>query len=540
MEIILPCKYGSKDTLHLNDNKNIVVIGANGTGKTRFGTDIEERYPVIVHRISAQKSLTMPELVSPSSINDACMNFWYGYNYKTESISIANKMHNRYGDNPNTQLLNDYDKLMVLLFTEEFAHALAYKNGQIEKPITKLDLIQKIWEKVFTHRKLRMSAGKVLAYPIDVLGEQYNASEMSDGERVAFYLIGEVLCAKDNSIIIVDEPETHLHRAIVSKLWDEIEKVRLDCKFVYLTHDIDFATSRVNAHKIWLKSYKDKQWDYDILTTQNEIPENIYLEILGSRLPILFIEGSNNSSIDIRIYPYLFPEFTIKPLGGCLKVIEMTKAFSSYYEFHHICSKGIVDRDRRSEGDILNLNDNNIYVADVSEIENLLLKEVVVKAVASRMGKDEIIVFSEVKKKVINKFASEIEAQALLYTKYTMRRILEGIAFSKKKSLKEYKANIKEEASETKIQDIYDSFISTFCTYISKDNNNLIDYDKSNYNEIIKVYNQKGLFFESKVTTLCGLANQDEYVAQLALILKQQTKEAKQLRTILRKCFGGL
>ena len=38
---------------------------------------------------------------------------------------------------------------------------------------------------------------------------------MSDGERAIFYFIGEVLCAKENSLIIIDEPENHLHKSIL-------------------------------------------------------------------------------------------------------------------------------------------------------------------------------------------------------------------------------------------------------------------------------------------------------------------------------------
>src|SRR5690606_4587480 len=76
---------------------------------------------------------------------------------------------------------------------------------------------------------------------------------LSDGERVVFYLIGKCLQAPSKSIIIVDEPEIHLHKAIMSKLWNALEQERNDCLFVYLTHDLEFAISRTAAKKIWLK-----------------------------------------------------------------------------------------------------------------------------------------------------------------------------------------------------------------------------------------------------------------------------------------------
>lgn len=42
----------------------------------------------------------------------------------------------------------------------------------------------------------------------------YNSSEMSDGERVIFYLIGQCLAVPENGIIVIDEPELHLHKSV--------------------------------------------------------------------------------------------------------------------------------------------------------------------------------------------------------------------------------------------------------------------------------------------------------------------------------------
>ena len=44
----------------------------------------------------------------------------------------------------------------------------------------------------------------------------YSASEMSDGERSIFYILGQVLSANENSVLIFDEPELHIHKSIMS------------------------------------------------------------------------------------------------------------------------------------------------------------------------------------------------------------------------------------------------------------------------------------------------------------------------------------
>lgn len=72
---------------------------------------------------------------------------------------------------------------------------------------------------------------------------------MSDGERVALYLMSQAMVAPINSIIIMDEPELHLHKSIMTLLWESIEKERQDCLFIYITHDTQFAANHTNSEK---------------------------------------------------------------------------------------------------------------------------------------------------------------------------------------------------------------------------------------------------------------------------------------------------
>ena len=110
---------------------------------------------------------------------------------------------------------------------------------------------------------------------------------MSDSEKLVFYLIGAALCACPNALLVIEEPETLLHNSIKNQLWDEIEAIRPDCTFVYLTHDIDFATSRSDSKRIWIRSYDADHsvWDYELIESNESFPEEVYMEILGSRKP---------------------------------------------------------------------------------------------------------------------------------------------------------------------------------------------------------------------------------------------------------------
>jgi hypothetical protein len=535
MDITLPPKSNCPKLISVDGQKRLVIIGANGSGKTRFGSWIEENHLDKSHRVSAQKSLSMPKATSPTTKIRAEYDLWFGgYNEKSNKgwhEQFGRRMY-RWQYNPNTYLLDDYAKLMVLLFTEEFEESVAFrdsarKNGSVIPPVTKLDRIQHIWEQILPHRKLIKKAGTLEATPITT-GTPYNASEMSDGERVIFYLIGQSVCSPQDSIIIIDEPETHLHQSVVNSLWDKIEQERPDCTFIYLTHNIDFAVGRTDATRIWLKSYLGESvWDYEIIEGQDLLPDAVYLEILGSRRPILFIEGSDKSSIDIKLYPHIFPEYTVKPLGSCYKVLEATKAFNDLQSFHQIQAKGIIDRDRRTDTEIANLI-SSIFVPNVAEVESILLKEPVIKAVASKMDKNPEEIFEQTKQKVLELFTKDLESQTLLHTQHFIRRTLEQSINNKSKSIDDLDAQLSNIPQLINSKDLFTSQKAVFQSLI-----NSKDYDG-----ILKVYNHKGLLQESKVIQACDLKDREAYLNRIVSILKSNTEGAIQIRSSIRESIG--
>jgi ABC-type cobalamin/Fe3+-siderophores transport system ATPase subunit len=525
MNIQLPTKKGTPNTNPTIDFEQLVIVGANGAGKTRLGSRIEQTYIGQTHRVSAQKSLTFPTHVSPTSRDRAEITFKYGNyfdHFTTENQYHSQKVGNRWGGNINTSLLNDFDKLLILLHTEEYEDSLSYKEGRIAKPTTKLDRVQRIWEAVLPHRKLLKSAGVIETYPTGQLASKYNAAEMSDGERVIFYLIGEVICAAQNSIIIIDEPEMHLHKSLIKTLFDLIEIERPDCSFIYLTHDIDFAFTRQNAIKIWAKSYEGNDvWDYEILDEASPIPEQLYLEVLGSRKPIIFLEGESNS-IDYEIYEQVYDDFTLKPLGSCEKVIQIVNAFNEQKGFHHIDSFGIVDRDRRQHGDVVNLNAKGIWVLDVAEAENLLLIENIVKTVANYMGKDAGNVFIEVKQNIISFFNNQLNSQILLHFKEILRRNFMPLTNFTTKTIAD---------AITEIDGIYNSVNKQvlFNTVKAEFDNVVANND---YDSVLRLFNLKdALIPNSKICDLTGIRNKEEYRSFVITLLKKKDVVSQNIKS---------
>ncbi len=519
----LPKRDDGKEDVVLKSPKSIVVIGANGAGKSRFGEEIEHLYPEYSFRISAESALNIK--LNQPSLSGSVSKLYMGRMADRQLIDSS------IGVSP---YITEFEQLLYLLQHEEFESLVALKSElksdkDIRPKRTKLDRAQKVWEELFPHNRLKREGEKIFVTNIDHPGS-YNALEMSQGEKVAFYLIAAVLYAPEQAVILVEDPEIYLHRSIMNIIWNKIEQMRQDCVFVYMTHDIEFSSSRDDSVRVWVKSFniEKRSFDYELIEDSDLFPEEIYLELLGSRKPVLFIEGTDYSSIDVKLYPYIFPDYTVKPLGGCTKVIETTKAFNEMKLFHHLDSKGIVDRDRRTEREINYLRDRNVYVPDVAEVENLLMLEPVVRTVARRMLMEESIIFDAVKKNVIQLFDKDIESQALLHTRHRVRRDLEYMIDRRLSSIEELSQHIDTLTDNIDCQGVYDAICTEFKQYVTE----------QNYEAVLRVYNQKGMLPQSRVTQLCGLASKEKYLSFIISVLKENKEDAQYIRKAIQKCLG--
>ena len=518
MDLILPTNQNTSAPVTL-DTKVLVVIGANGAGKSSFGRNLHQRYAGQSVWISGMHSLFLSSEENKAPVN--------GNELTRLQSMIAERLF--------IPRMSEYEKLILHLQTEEFEAAVQYKEESkltpdLLPPVTKIDRIQTIWEKMFPHNRLVRKSGFIELASTSIDGDSYTAGRMSDGEKLVFYLIGAVLCAPENALLIIEEPEVLLHDSIKNPLWDEVEAMRPDCTYVYLTHDIDFAASRDNSKRLWIRSYNGdaRIWDYELIENNDSFPEEVYMEILGSRKPILFIEGTDSNSIDSRLYPLIFPDYKVKPMGGCQKVIETTKAFAQLKDFHTLDSKGIVDRDRRTEGEIAYLREQHIYVPNVAEVENLLMLEPVIKTVAARLMKDPEQVFSQVKENVIKLFLKDLESQVLLHARHRVQKKLETALNRKMSTVDELTEHVESIHNTVHVDEIYAGIKGKFIRFA----------ETGDYKNILRVYNQKGMLPQSQLCKYCGISNKESYLNLVLSILKENKEDAIVIRTSIKECLG--
>jgi len=533
MRIQLPSINGEEK--YIEDKQSIVLIGANGSGKTRMSIWIDENnHNIETHRISAQKSLNMPSKVSPTELQIAEEEFLYGRTADDKNwLKTYGKKSGRWGNKPETHMLNDFDKLMRFLMTEIFEKSIEYrenhKDGNTEfDNETRLEKIKEIWENVITHRKLRIRAGKIEVANTESSDDNgyYNGSEMSDGERGIFYFIGEALSVPKGSLIIIDEPENHLHKSILVRLWNAIEAARQDCTFLYITHSLEFASSRVNTQIIWVKAQKGfSQWDYELID-DIYASDNLFLEILGNRQKVLLVEGTPGKSLDKQLYAKLFPEYNVIPVNNCDTVIQSTKAFQRLSDFHYVEVKGLIDRDRRSDEEIVDYNKNNIFTPDVAEIENLFLLPEVIQIVCLKQNKEEEYesILSSVQEKTFEFLEREIESQALLFTKQKCQNSIYKIINEKVDSIEEYKNNIFSIKDVVEIDKTYNESLRELRSIV----------DNKDFLGALKVINNKGLLPHTKLSNFFGW-DKKYYVDYVLRLLNTGEETSDKLKLAIKR-----
>ncbi|MEF3082088.1 AAA family ATPase [Luteimonas sp. SMYT11W] len=294
--------------------------------------------------------------------------------------------------------LNDFGVLLGALYARRAQLAAAlWQQSQAgvslptQPQADALTILKNLWEKIFPERELLIEDHVVLARQPRAQNT-YPASRLSDGERVGFYLIGHALLAPENALIVIDEPELHLHPSIHSLLWDTLEAVRPDASFVYITHDLSFAASRVNASIVVLYDYEASppvsnttgvymgsasahvagRWVWDEAPSIEDVHADLVLKVMGARRQALFVEGTAGS-YDVRIFEILFPERYVVPGGNCEQVEKTVRGLRAHPALHRVDAAGIIDRDDRSSTLVDRLRKNCVYPLPVAAVENLLV-----------------------------------------------------------------------------------------------------------------------------------------------------------------------
>ncbi|MFX4266846.1 DUF4435 domain-containing protein [Aliarcobacter butzleri] len=461
-----------------NREDNIVLIGANGSGKSSFSrqikNNIKSQYNSFVAVIPAQKTFGIQNNYSIPLKSQAYSSFLANHTHDKlfKNIDDMHVINTEFGSMLN-YLISEYQEIATT----------SHKNCELtdfKKQNSILENVINIWESIIPHIKLEYDGqGNIRAKASNE--NYYDFMSLSDGEKNIFYCIASVLLVEKDGYIIVDEPENHLNMAIVNKLWDKLETERQDCQFVYLTHNPSFAIGRNQAKIIWIKKYTPpSNWEYIDIPKDDTLPPELMIELVGSKKNILFCEGQKDS-YDYKLYSILFKDYTIIPTGGHQKAIDYCKAFNENNGIFNNKAIAIIDKDFYELDEITAWKKNKIYTLSVMEVENILCDDEILKyiKIESRASDEE---YFSAKEQIFVKIQESKVKQAMEYTKFKTDKILNSLV-GKSSNPNELKEQLTSSINDLSPQQFYDEHIQLLDEICSL----------KDYNRALEYYNNKGM-----------------------------------------------
>lgn len=454
---------------------NIVMIGANGSGKSTFARTLKGKIDNNITIIPAQHLLVV--------------NKFDTIPVKENMIEKVNKyqQENKLGSDDNIVglLSKDFEDLIKALLIEKNEVSLKYYDTDI-KGESVLNKVIAIWNELLKHRKIiNPSTYSLMVETLDNK-KIYDFNLLSDGEKAIFYYIAHVLLAKKESYIIIDEPENHINLSICNKLWNRLETERKDCKFIYLTHNIDFAISRSDSTLIWNQEFiPPSSWKFEVIENDFNLPDKLLMELLGSRNDIIFCEGSDRTKYDFKLYSILFPEYTVIPAGGHLNVINYCKAYNSKNQILKNKAIGIIDGDCHEEAQISKWKLEGIYTLKINEIENLLCDNLILEKVKSKFYIEDKQI-EKFKNLVLIKLNASKEKQATWYVKTKINNMIKNNFLKEDENIEKLKMELDEICKEEYINQIYNDRIKEIDSIV----------EENDYERAIKIIDDKDNLLE--------------------------------------------
>lgn len=389
-------KYSSDKLLNFS-TKSCAILWANWTWKSSLSRKILNlnNSDKKIQPIWAQRNLIFKQWSLKWHQDDTLIQSSFAFNWPQNSTFDSRYMWNFCNEaSYNNIMQNDFNENIERLFRDHSNTILDAVNNHndwdiFSKPTTNANKIFNIWNNVFLNKIIIIDKDwkiKVIFQKNDIETSNYDIENLSDWERSALYLITKCLYAPDNWIIIVDEWETHLNSSLLHDLWDNIEESRPDCRFIYISHNIDFITSRNDCIKFWIKNF-NHPWDWEIEKIENDdLPEELILQIIWSKKEkILFVESKENK--DKLFYQKIYNDFKIIPLDSCENVINFTKILNQSAQNYHKEYFWLIDMDFRTEESIKSLEKNKVFSLPVAEFENLFFKENIIKFIFTHLWK---------------------------------------------------------------------------------------------------------------------------------------------------------
>lgn len=426
-----PTQNAETSKLQLEPGQMLFVLGANGTGKSSLLLHFARQNGNHNRKITAHRQTWM---------NNDALDMTPATKIQTE-INIRNEdrqYQSRYRDQYGAQRasmtiyeLIDAENVRarrIAAAVDARDMKAAAEAAKVEAPITAINELLRqsnipITISIRANERVMASRNG---------GPEYSAAELSDGERNALLIAGNVLTASTGTLLIIDEPERHLHRSIISPLLSQLFERRSDCGFVISTHDHDLPLEVPGASTLLLRSCdfngRDvRNWDADELPADAPIDDIIKRDLLGARRKILFVEGTE-SSLDKPLYSLIFPMVSVIPKGNCRDVEQAVVGSRAGEGFHWLRAFGIADGDGFAPDQIQAKREKGVYAIPYYSVEAIYFHPQVIVWIAERQadvtGDDAAALTQKALAAGVAAIGDQIERLAKKVTKKAVRKLI--------------------------------------------------------------------------------------------------------------------
>ncbi|MEO9895371.1 MAG: AAA family ATPase [Paracoccaceae bacterium] len=375
--------------IQLNVGELIFVLGANGTGKSSLMHRFASQSPNQVRKISAHRRTWMN---SDTLDMTPAAKLQAEKNIKVEERNQQSRFKDSYAAQRASMTIYE---LIDAENVRARSMAAAYDAGDtqsleeasnIEAPITVINQLLRqsnIPIEIAIRANERVMASKEG-------GPEYSAAELSDGERNALLIAGNVLTAPPQTLLIIDEPERHLHRSIIAPLLSLLFERRTDCGFVVSTHDHDLPLEVPEARTLLIRAcnfqgQSAQNWEVDELPVAAPLDDILKRDLLGARRKVLFVEGAE-SSLDKPLYSLIFPMVSVIPKGSCREVENAVIGSRAGEEFHWLRAFGIADGDGYEAEQIEARRQRGVYAIPYYSVEAIYFHPEIILRIAARQA----------------------------------------------------------------------------------------------------------------------------------------------------------
>lgn len=356
--------------------------------------------------------------------------FYFRTAYRNEPSFITSSL-NRQND-PTKQI--DHDTLMLTdsvvssnyqrLLSSTLSGVFDDKNNNKTVEELRKELIGKIQNSlhnVFEDLELSSIGDPLINgsfYFTKGISKDFPYANLSAGEKSAFDLILDLIIKTiyyKDTVFCIDEPESHMHTALQSKLLTELYDLLPDNSQLWIsTHSMGMLKKAKeleenNPGTVVFLDFDNRDFDSEVVMTPSKIDSTMWRKFLDlafgdlSNLiapsTIVFCEGNPNGrkikDFDAQIYRKIFekefPDVCFASVGSCSEIenennVSM-KIISNVLNNSKIIK--VIDRDARTPEEVRELNTKEITVLSRRHIECYLLDDEVIKLLCDKVNQPD-------------------------------------------------------------------------------------------------------------------------------------------------------